>query len=107
VDPFDLVNSNVRVFGASGSGKSWLAGLLTEELLKQGYQVCITDPEGEYRALGASPHTLLLGEAKSRLPSVADVVNFLENGCLSLVLDLSVYAPAERADYVLELLRGL
>ncbi len=105
--PFALVNSNLGIFGASGSGKSWLAGLLAEELLKQGYQVCIIDPEGDYRALGVAPHSLLLGGPETRLPSVADVVNFLECGCVSLVLDLSACAAVERAAYILELLRAL
>lgn len=107
LDPFALVNSNLGIFGASSSGKSWLAGLLAEELLKQGYQVCIIDPEGDYRALGAGPHTLLTGGPETRLPSVADVVNFFESSCVSLVLDLSVCAAVERAAYILELLRAL
>ena len=107
LDPFALVNSNLGIFGASGSGKSWLAGLLAEELIKQGYQGCIIDPEGDYRALGAGPHTLLLGRPETRLPLVADVVNFLESGCVGLVLDLSAYTVVERALYTLELLHAL
>ncbi|MDY7079661.1 MAG: HAD hydrolase family protein [Chloroflexota bacterium] len=107
LDPLVLVNSNLGIFGGSGSGKSWLAGLLAEELLKHGYQVCIIDPEGDYRALGAGPHTLLLGGLEKHLPPVADVINFFECGCASLVLDLSVYAVRERSAYVLGLLRAL
>lgn len=107
LDPFELVNNNLGIFGASGSGKSWLAGLLAEELLKQGYQVCIIDPEGDYRGLGVGPHTLLLGGTEVELPPVADVVNFSDCGCVSLVLDLSICAAAERAAYILELLRAL
>ena len=106
LDPFVLVGSNLGIFGASGSGKSWLAGLLAEELLKQGYQVCIIDPEGDYRGMGAGPHTLLLGGLETELPSVADVVNFCESACVSLVLDLSVCGVAERAAYTLELIRA-
>lgn len=107
LDPFALVNSNLGIFGASGSGKSWLAGLLAEELLKQGYQVCVIDPEGDYRALGAGPHTLLIGGTEAQLPSVVDVVNFFESSCVSLVLDLSIGDGLERAAYILELLRAL
>lgn len=107
LDPFALVDGNLGVFGASGSGKSWLAGLLAEELLKQGYQVCIIDPEGDYRGLRAFPHSLLLGGPETRLPPVADVINFSEYDGVSMVLDLSTYSVAERAAYVLELLRAL
>ncbi|MBN2145920.1 MAG: HAD hydrolase family protein [Anaerolineales bacterium] len=105
IDPATLLNGNLGIFGSSASGKSWLAGLLTEELLKQGYQVCIIDPEGDYRALSTSPHTLLFGGAQNPLPGVANVSNFFESSCLSLILDLSVYDLEERSAYLLELLR--
>ena len=104
IDPFVLLNGNLGIFGASSSGKSWLAGLLTEELLRQGYQVCIIDPEGDYRALAAGPHILLLGGPRQALPPVTDVFNFLESGQVSLVLDLSAYGPEQRAAYLMELL---
>lgn len=107
LDSFSLVNSNLGIFGASGSGKSWLAGLLVEELLKQEYQVCVIDPEGDYRALGASPQSLLLGGPETQLSVVADVVNFLECSNVSLVLDLSVYEIEERTAYLWDLLRAL
>ncbi len=107
LDAFELLSKNLGVFGASGSGKSWLAGLLAEELLKHKYQVCIVDPEGDYRALGTGPHSLLLGGPNTPLPAVPDVVNFFESSRLSLVLDLSAYSRTERTVYVLELLRAL
>jgi len=107
LDPFALVENNVGIFGSSGSGKSWLAGLLAEELLKQEYQVCIIDPEGDYRGLGASPNTLLLGGPESALPSVSDVLNFSESSNASLVLDLSMYSPDQRINYITDLLRTL
>lgn len=107
LDPFELVENNIGIFGASASGKSWLAGLLAEELLKQGYQVCIIDPEGDYRGLGTSPHTLLFGGPQTPLPSVEDVINFSEWNVNSLVLDLSMYTYEERIDYMMEFLRAL
>src|SRR2546430_11434817 len=33
------------------SGKSWIAGLLCEQLALQRYSLCVVDPEGDYRAL--------------------------------------------------------
>lgn len=107
IDPFALVETNVGIFGSSGSGKSWLAGLLAEELLKQKYQICIIDPEGEYRGLGTSPRTLLLGGLGTPLPSVSDVLNVAEWNNVSLVLDLSMYAVPDRLEYVEGFLRAL
>ncbi len=107
IDPFALVEDNVGIFGASGSGKSWLAGLLAESLLQQGYQICIIDPEGDYRGLGVSPQTLLLGGPETPLPAVHDVIAFSEWNANSLILDLSMYDQDERIDYLVEFLRSL
>ncbi len=107
VDPFALVEGNLGIFGGSGSGKSWLAGLLVEELLEQGYQVCVIDPEGDYRSFRIFPHMLLLGGPESHLPAVSDVITLLDHTNLSLVLDLSTYSMAEQYTYVWPLLRAL
>jgi hydroxymethylpyrimidine pyrophosphatase-like HAD family hydrolase/CheY-like chemotaxis protein len=107
LDPLTLVDSRLGIFGASNSGKSWLAGLLTEELFRLGYQVCIIDPEGDYRAMASMTHSLHLGVSDTPLPSMADLVNLLEWHSVSLVLDLSIRAPEERVGYVLELARAL
>jgi hydroxymethylpyrimidine pyrophosphatase-like HAD family hydrolase/CheY-like chemotaxis protein len=107
MDPFSLLNQNLGIFGASSSGKSWLAGLLTEELLRLNYQVCIIDPEGDYRALAAGPHTLLLGGSTTPLPCVSDLVNFMDGGVVSLILDLSTQPGEENNTYIYELLLAL
>lgn len=107
LDPFALIDGNLGIFGASGSGKSWLAGLLAEELLKKGYQTCIIDPEGDYRGLRAFPHSLILGGEQTHLPPVVDVVTLSEYSDVNLVLDLSLFSVEKRNAYVLELLRAL
>jgi hydroxymethylpyrimidine pyrophosphatase-like HAD family hydrolase/CheY-like chemotaxis protein len=107
LDPLTLVDSRLGIFGASNSGKSWLAGLLTEELFKLGYQVCIIDPEGDYRAMASMTHSLHLGISQSPLPSIPDLMNLLEWHAVSLVLDLSTRTPEERFGYVLEFARAL
>ncbi len=107
LDPFVMIETNMGILGSSGSGKSWLAGLLVEELLKQKYQVCIIDPEGDYRALGASPRTLLLGGEHTPLPPVASVLNVAEWNNVSLVLDLSMYDWEQRNLYLNDFLRAL
>jgi hydroxymethylpyrimidine pyrophosphatase-like HAD family hydrolase/DNA-binding response OmpR family regulator len=107
LDSFALVENNLGIFGSSGSGKSWLAGLLAEELQKQKYQLCIIDPEGDYRSLGTSPHTLVLGGASKQLPEVSDVESMLEDNLLNLVLDLSSYKLEQRIEYVSALMQAL
>jgi hydroxymethylpyrimidine pyrophosphatase-like HAD family hydrolase len=107
LDPFRLVEENLAIVGGSSSGKSWLAGLLAEELLKQEYQICVIDPEGDYRGLRAFPHTLLLGGEYGPLPSVVDLLNFSDRSRISMVLDLSLYTPEARLAYVTEILHGL
>ena len=110
LDPFALVENNLGIFGSSGSGKSWLAGLLAEEMLHQKYQICIIDPEGEYRGLGISPNTMLLGGPDRLLPPVLDVLDICEWYPVSLVMDLSMYSTDERTGYVanfLQAMRGL
>lgn len=107
LDAFALVENNLGIFGSSRSGKSWLAGLLAEELLKQKYQLCIIDPEGDYRSLGSSPHTLVLGGASKQLPEISDLDNLLEDNLLSLVLDLSTYNLDQRIVYISALMQTL
>ncbi|HLV02504.1 MAG TPA: HAD hydrolase family protein [Acidobacteriota bacterium] len=107
IDPFRFLDDNLAVVGASACGKSWLAGLIAEEILKEQYQVCIIDPEGDYRSLKAFRHTLLLGGAETTLPPVVSVITLLEYSSVSLVLDLSAYSEAERRSYVLDFLSSL
>ncbi|HRW11369.1 MAG TPA: DUF5752 family protein, partial [Caldilineaceae bacterium] len=107
MDPFTLLNGNLGVFGASTSGKSWIAGFLSEQLLKQGYQICLIDPEGDYVNLRAFPHTLLLGGPDIHLPAIAEVLTLSEYSNLSLVLNLCTYSVEERRDYVTRLLQAL
>jgi len=52
---------NVLVAGDTKSGKSWVAGLLCEQLILHGYCVCVIDPEGDYRSLEALPGVTVLG----------------------------------------------
>ena len=43
---------HVAVLAQTGSGKSYLAGVIVEELLDKKYPVVIIDPHGEYHTLG-------------------------------------------------------
>ncbi len=102
-----LAGGNLGVFGDSGSGKSWVAGLLAEGMHYAGYQVFLVDSEGDFRGLRALPGIVALDGDQKSLPSPALVAALLETVTVSVVLDLCAYPVAHRVDYVADLLRAL
>ena len=98
-EPLDGVirGRNVLVAGDSGSGKSWIAGLLCEQLILKGYSLCILDPEGDYTRLGALPG-VIVHRLSQDADSFPDLERILRQPVLSLVVDLSaVHAGAKPA----------
>lgn len=51
LDPSVLMEKQIGVFGRTGSGKSYSAAVLIEELLEHDMPVVIIDPHGEYTSL--------------------------------------------------------
>ena len=51
--------------GDPQSGKSWVAGLVCEQMILQGYSVCVIDPEGDYRTLEPLPGVVIMGGTDS------------------------------------------
>jgi hydroxymethylpyrimidine pyrophosphatase-like HAD family hydrolase len=90
---------NLLVAGDARSGKSWAAGLLCEQLILQGYSVCIIDPEGDYRVLEALPGVTVV-RPHDRLPNPSDLVRALRYPDNSLVIDLSSQSPADKREYI-------
>lgn len=99
-----LVSQNLGVFGDSGSGKSWLTGLLAEGMHLAGYQVLLIDPEGDFRGLRSLPRMMAVSGNKKTLPRPAIVTTLLEEASTSVVLDLCSYPVEERESYIAELL---
>lgn len=104
---FNFLDSNWAIAGSSGTGKTWLAGLILEQLLHMGYQACVIDPEGDYRSLNAVPRTIVFGDEEHPPPSVTDVVTLLEYARVSIVLDLCQYNMEEKRAYVKKFLQAL
>lgn len=107
LDPVNLIDSRIGIFGNSHSGKSWLSGLLTEEMLRLDYQVCLVDPEGDYSTLAASNHCLHLGLEGVSLPAISDLTNLLEWHGVSIILSLVNRSPEVRMEYVSALVCAL
>lgn len=95
--------TNVVISGDPRSGKSWMAGLLSEQLVENGYRMCIVDPEGDYVQMGQRPEVLTFGHDLA-LPSPGAVTRLLSSSSLSTVLTMSSLAPDEQLSYVDQLL---
>lgn len=97
---------NVLVAGDARSGKSWVAGLLCEQLILHGYCVCIIDPEGDYRSLEALPGVTVLG-GEEPPPRPRDLTRALRYPDRSVVIDLSRLAHEEKTEYIRTMLPAI
>ncbi len=97
---------NVLVAGDPKSGKSWVTGLLCEQLILYGYCVCILDPEGDYTSLEALPGVAVFGGADP-LPRPRDLVRTLRHADVSIVIDLSHTPHQEKIEYLRSVLPAL
>lgn len=93
----------ILVAGDPRSGKSWVTGLFCEQLILQGYCLCVIDPEGDYGPLEALPGVVVLGgdEPPPRLSEVARALRYPD---ISVVIDLSRSAHEEKVNYLNDLL---
>ena len=94
---------NLLVTGEPRSGKSWVTGLTCEELILQGYCVCVIDPEGDYRALESLPGVVVFG-GEDPPPQLPDLARTLRHPEMSAVIDLCHLSPKEKTDYLHSLL---
>lgn len=97
---------NVLIAGDTKSGKSWVAGLLCEQLILHGYCVCVIDPEGDYRSLEALPGVTILGGADPP-PTPRDLIRALRYPDRSVVIDLSRVPQDAKLAYIRTALAGL
>jgi hydroxymethylpyrimidine pyrophosphatase-like HAD family hydrolase len=99
--PVDLAvrGRTILIAGEPGSGKSWLAGLLCEQLILQGYSVCIIDPEGDYRSLESLPSVMVLG-GDDPPPRARELLRALRHPDVSLIVDLSKVPHQEKREYL-------
>ena len=97
---------NVLVTGDARSGKSWMAGLLCEQLILFGYCVCVLDPEGDYRSLEALPGVSVLG-GEDPPPTPRELLRALRYPDRSVVIDLSRLQQDEKVAYIRAVLPAL
>src|SRR5690606_25333037 len=99
-----LARHNLGIYGDSGTGKSWVAGLLVEEMHREKYQVLVIDAEGDHRGLRSLPGIMAIEGDADTLPTPAVIALLLAEASNSIVLDLSAYPRDLRVGYVAELL---
>jgi hydroxymethylpyrimidine pyrophosphatase-like HAD family hydrolase len=97
---------NVLIAGDAKSGKSWIAGLLVEQLILHGYCVCVIDPEGDYRSLEGLPGVSVLG-GDDPAPTPRELLRALRHPDRSVVIDLSHQPQDEKIRYIRALLPTL
>ena len=105
-EPVDIQirGRNVLFTGDPRSGKTWLVGLLCEQLILRRYALCIVDPEGDYACLEALPGVIVhrVQRPEDPLPRPDRV---LRQPTLSVVVDLSLLATEAKRAAVRSLLR--
>jgi HAD superfamily hydrolase (TIGR01484 family) len=98
--------ANVLVTGDSGSGKSYVAGLLAERLISLGYTVCVLDPEGEHDALGQLRGAAAVG-GDEPVPRPDQLRRLVLHRLGSLVVDLSSLSAEPKLAYLVEACQAL
>jgi hydroxymethylpyrimidine pyrophosphatase-like HAD family hydrolase len=106
--PFALAvrGRNILIAGDVKSGKSWVTGLLCEQLILYGYCLCVLDAEGDYVSLESLPGVVVFGGANP-LPRPMELLRALRHADVSVVIDLSHTAHREKVEYVRTILPAL
>ncbi len=94
--------ANLIVTGGTGDGKSYLAGLIAEQLIDLNYSVLIVDPEGDHVGLDTLRPAVVLGD-NGPAPPPDIVVNLLKRSDACVILDLSALTPDDRRRYLADL----
>jgi hydroxymethylpyrimidine pyrophosphatase-like HAD family hydrolase len=98
-----LTGSRVLVTGDPAAGKSRFALSVLEQLMAEGYQTCIIDPEGDYQGLESA---IVLG-TREKTPTVEEVLEVLSKPKESCVVSLFGAKAQVQPEIFNGLLRGL
>ena len=94
--------ASILIAGDTGTGKSYLAGLLAERWIDAGYSVLVIDPEGDHAGLAHRPGVHLV-DAAVHLPTPTDLLALARPARGSLILDLSGLPEPDKCRYLLRL----
>jgi hydroxymethylpyrimidine pyrophosphatase-like HAD family hydrolase len=94
---------NLLIAGDPRSGKSWVNGLICEQLILQGYTLCVIDAEGDYRGFESLPGVVVFG-GYAPPPELPDLARVLHHPFMSAVVDLSHVPYLDKVAYLNTLL---
>lgn len=89
---------NVVVVGGTGEGKSFLAGLMAEQLVELGYSLFVFDPEGDHVGLGKLRGVLVVDAFNK--PAADELIQLLHHRYATVVVDLSALGSDTVASYL-------
>ena len=98
-----LSAGGLLIAGQSGIGKSTIATALTEQMVEQGLEFCVFDPEGDYSELDDA---IAIGDAKSA-PTLEEVERLLRGLSANVVINTQGMSLAERPAFFAGLLPRL
>lgn len=109
LDAQSVVTGRGCVIGQSGSGKSYLVGVIVEELCRNRLPFLIIDTEGEYRSLKSMFNILWVGKDRSADVGIDTQYRKLFQKCVEsgmpVIFDVS--EVADKQDYVYRALDAL
>lgn len=91
---------NLGIFGGSGHGKSYLAGLVAEQLIGLGYTVCVLDLEGDHVGLSMLHGVIAFG-GHDAVPAPEQLGLLFVEGLGSAVIDLSMHGLEAKRRFAL------
>ncbi len=105
--PLDAVTQTFGCIGKKNSGKTYLAGLLAEQMLDQHAQIIIVDPVGNWYGLrvaadgkGKGKDIFIVGGEHGDVPILPDagtkLARLLIDKPVSVILDISAFRQGER-----------
>ena len=80
------------IIGQSGSGKSFLAGVISEELCKANMPFCVIDTEGEYSSLKSVFNVIVVGREKQDVDFDVDYTKLFKSSIVNdvpVIIDVS------------------
>lgn len=100
-----FATAGTAILAMRGAGKSWLNGVLTEQLAKEGIPFVIVDPEGEYWTLRVQfSNVVVAGGEHADIPLETQLAQILGRTTveerLQLVLDLSDTKRNEQMNFL-------
>lgn len=100
IEPY---GTSLIIAGPSGSGKTTVVRGLVEHIVRNGYQICLIDPEGDYDELD---QFVSLGSA-ARSPEMSEIFQLLEGPNQNVSVNLLGVPLADRPVFLSKLLPKL